>query len=179
MRTAALILLAGALACFHTRSGVRDPLPTSGGVRVARAEAAIAFPRMTAADWSCSYRRYQQPDLRLYSWTVNVSGREGPWYVIDVWPALPESLARSRPGLEKILAFAQPVVGIAGGEPPINTQVIDRSPTARMERGQVVIRVNKRSLVRRLFRSRPDSVRLVACLNGNDSWTQVLPIDYR
>jgi hypothetical protein len=115
----------------------------------------------------------------LYSWTVNVSGSESPWYVIDVWPALPESLARTRPGLEQILAFAQPVVGIAGGEPPINTQVIDRSATASVENGQVVIRLSKRSLVRQLFRSRPDSVRVVACVDGNDSWTEVLPVDYR
>jgi hypothetical protein len=134
---------------------------------------------LDGADWSCSYRVSQRPDDRLYSWTVNVSGEGGPWYVIDVWPAVPESLARSRPRLEQILAFAHPEVGIAGGEPPMTLQVLDHSPTARAESGQIVIRLSNPSLVQRLFASRPDSVRVVACVNGNDSWTQVLSVEYR
>jgi hypothetical protein len=57
--------------------------------------------------------------------------------------------------------------------------VLDHSPTARAESGQIVIRLSNPSLVQRLFASRPDSVRVVACVNGNDSWTQVLSVEYR
>ena len=174
-----LLVLSGAVACSRAGAGVRDALPPSGGVRVARAEAIFAFPRLDGADWSCSFRADQRPDERLYIWTVNVSGPGGPWYVIDVWPTLPESLARSSPRLEQILAFAHPEVGIAGGEPPMTLQVLDHSPTATAESGHVVIRVKDRSLVQRLFASHPASARVVACVNGNDRWTQVLPVEYR
>jgi hypothetical protein len=154
-------------------------LSLEGEVRVAASDATFAFPQLQVRDWSCSYRAGRYPNERVYSWSINVTGPETPWYTIDVWPLVPESLATQLPRLGTILAFARPEIGIAGGEPPLKMGTVEGTPSVTVERERLVVRVGGAKLVRRLFQSHPDSVRVVACVDGNDQWTRVLPVRYQ
>ena len=117
---ATIFVVAG---CTHSSvSAYSEPLPTGPAARVAPRVAEFVFSADSSVQ-PCSYRRHNDPQLRLYSWTVDVGGPDQPeWYAVDVWPAVPDSAALS---LATILKAAQPSVVRLGGEPPLTLEFVD------------------------------------------------------
>ena len=143
-------------------------------------QALFVFPAPDSLQ-PCTYRRYGEPNAALYSWTINVDGPEQGWYVIDVWPAIRDTpTGRGRVlDLATILSMAHPIVGRAWGEPPMMTDVLDTTHVeARALDNRVVVRLTRSALVRRLFARRPETVRFVACHDGNDRWNRQVPVRY-
>ena len=129
----------------------------------------------------CSYRRHSDPQLRLYSWTVNIGGPgQDAWYAIDVWPAVPDTAGSDAAwSLAAILKNVRPYVARVGGEPPLTLDVVDSNHVhAAAIGGQVVIRLTSKATIARLFAQHTATVRFIACRNGNDSWNTEVVVHY-
>src|SRR5690348_3623178 len=153
-----------AVFCASAAGEVRIPMrlfrrnpPTGPSARISPKEATFVFPAASSL-LPCSYRRHSDPQLRLYSWTVNIGGPgQDAWYAIDLWPAVPDTAASDAAwSLAAILKNVRPYVARVGGEPPLTLDVVDSTHVhAAAIGGQVVIRLTSKITIARLFAQHP------------------------
>jgi hypothetical protein len=145
-------------------------------VSVAPEEMQVRFPAAAATSWACSGGT---GGARTYAWSVRLD-RDDPWYGIDVRAVLPASAPDPGRSLSAILEHAQVTVSRMGGTPPAPVEVADSTNLMAFAVGDtaLVVRVTDRGAIRRVARGRPLSATLMACADGNNSWTRSTPVYY-
>lgn len=144
-------------------------------VNVAPEEILVRFPAAAATSWACSA---PAAGGRQYAWTVRLDGSE-PWHAIDVRAVLPASAADPGRSISPILDQARATVSRMAGTPPVPVEA-ESTPVTAFAVGDtaLVVRITDRAAIRRVARGRPLSATLMACADGDDTWTRDVPVRY-